>query len=304
MKTVEYQNLLSERGALHRLIEATTEDQVITRGSLAARLKMVESRLAEAQVDQREPSTMKLTFRGKPVIGTEGIFAAFGAAALGCFNELVVRLAASKIGPLGERGPIPNRENNQLLLTATAQGSFGFELSEYSTDPLPAEDDCPTPGALKQAHALLKGVAGTDDELADAVGEVEPRAVDQLRAFLQTMVEAEAYCAANLNGAEVRFTGVEQITRGLERIRKENLPEQETVLEGRLLGALPIARTFEFERADDGKVIRGKVASDYTEVGKLNALLGKTVRIRVLETRVGKGQVRYRLLDVPQSGQA
>ncbi len=33
-------------------------------------------------------------------------------------------------------GPIPNRDQNQLLITNTAVGSFGFELEEYCAEQL------------------------------------------------------------------------------------------------------------------------------------------------------------------------
>jgi hypothetical protein len=286
------------------MLDATSDDQVITRVSLNSRLATVESRLASSPVDERAPATMKLTFRGKPVVGREGIFADFGTKVVSCFNDLVAKLAASVEEPLADRGRVPNRGQNPLLITATAEGSFGFELREHATGQLRMDDDAPTPQAMKQAHALLRGVTGTDEELADAAGEIDPRALDQLRAFMQTMADAEAYCALALDGEEVRFRGTEHVKYGLERIKKENLPETETELEGMLRGVLPVQRSFEFELANDRKIIHGKVPVGFPEIDRLNQLLDKTIRIKVLETRVGKGFVRYRLLDVPQSGQA
>lgn len=67
---------------------------------------------------------------------------------------------------------------------------------------------------------------------------------------------------------------------------------------------LPRDLRFEFEMATDGKVIKGKVPADFDEVDRLNGLLSKPIRIKVLETCVGKGQVRYRLLEAPTGGQA
>jgi len=304
MTKIDYQQLLSEKTVLRRMLDATSDDQVITRGSLNSRLATVESRLASSPVDEREPANMKLTFRGKPVVGREGIFADFGTKVVSCFNDLVAKLAASVEEPLAGWGPVPNRGQNPLLITATAEGSFGFQLREHTTGQLRLDDEAPTPQAMKQAHALLRGVAGTDEELADAAGEIDPRAMDQLRAFMQTMADAEAYCALALNGDEVRFKSLEHIKVGIERIKKENLPEAETELEGELHGVLPKSRTFEFKLAKDGKIIHGKVPVGFPEIDRLNKLLYKPIRIKVLETRVGKGQVRYRLLEAPTGGQA
>lgn len=300
----EHLDILSQKTVLERMLEGTSEDQVITRGSLQSRLDTVLSRLALAQVDEREPATMKLTFRGKPVVDSEGIFADFGTKAVSCFNGLVEKLAASVEEPLSDRGRVPKRGRNPLLITVTAQGSFGFVLREHAPGQLRADDEAPTPRAMKQAHRLLRGVVGTDDELADVAGDSDPRALDQLRAFIQTMVDADAYCTVTLDGQEVGFPSREHVKYALERIKKENLPETETLLEGRFRGVLPIQRTFEFELAKEQRIIRGKVPADFADIDQINKLLNREIRIKVLETRVGKGAIRYRLLSVPTGEQA
>ena len=303
MRRQEYMDLLSERGAVKRMLAETPEEFVIDRASMQGRLDVVQRRIDQAQVE-REPATMQINFRGKPVVGTEGIVADFGAKALEQLDELVATLAASGEGTLRERGPIPNRDRHQLLITATTRGSFGFELQEHVTEPLASGEETATQRAMGKAHALLRGVAGTDEDLADAANEVEPRAIEKLRSFLQTMADAQAWCAATFGTLKADFPSLDHIKYGLERIKKENLPETETELEGRLLGVLPKDRRFEFEMAKDGKVIKGKVPADFDEIDRLNGLLYKPIRIKVLETRVGKGQVRYRLLEAPTGGQA
>lgn len=300
----DYQLLLSEKTALQRMLEATSADQVITRGSLQSRLDSVESNLAAAQVDEREAASLKLTFRGKPVVGSEGIFADFGAKVVARFNELVATLAAASDGPLAGRGPIPNREQHQLLITATAQGSFGFELREYVTGQTAFSDDLGTKQAMGKAHALLKGLAGSDEELADAADEVDPRAIDKLRTFLQTMAEAGAWCAATYGGMEARLPSLEHVKAGIERLQTTNLVEQEKIIDGMLRGILPGAREFEFQPSAGGKPIHGKVAAGLQGIDRLNQLLDQPIRIKVLETRVGKGSVRYRLLEAPTGQQA
>lgn len=303
MRRQEYMDLLSERGAVKRMLAETPEEFVIDRASMQGRLDVVQRRIDQAQVE-REPATMQINFKGKPVVGTEGIVADFAAKAVEQVDELVATLAASGEGPLRERGPIPNRDRHQLLITATTRGSFGFELQEYVAEPLAPSDETATQRAMGKAHALLRGVAGTDEDLADAANEVEPRAIEKLRSFLQTMADAQAWCTAIFGDLKADFPSLDHVKYGLERIKKENLPETETELEGRFLGVLPNDRRFEFEVAKDEKVIKGKVPADFDEIDRLNKLLYKPIRIKVLETRVGKGQVRYRLLEAPTGGQA
>ena len=59
------------------------------------------------------------------MVGGYGIFADFGTKIVGALNEAVTSVAASLSGGLAAKGPIPNREKNQLLITSTAVGSFG-----------------------------------------------------------------------------------------------------------------------------------------------------------------------------------
>lgn len=48
--------LLSERTELQRILARMPQDNVITRGSLQARLEVVESKISEAGAEVREPT--------------------------------------------------------------------------------------------------------------------------------------------------------------------------------------------------------------------------------------------------------
>lgn len=301
MKTMEFQHLLAEQKALEQMIADTPPDRVISRRSLIARLEDIKTRIAAAHVDERAPSTMKLIFRGKPVINNAGIFAEFGTKAIAAFNEIIAALAAATDAPLAETGPIRNRDQNQLLITSTVQGSFGFELQEHCIGQMRLDEITPTQRAIQQAHALLRGMLSTDDDLADAAGEVPPRAMDRTRDFLKTLLDAEAYCTADLGGNIARFNNVDQVKRSLDRIRQDNLVEREIELVGQFLGVLPKSRSFEFELIEDKQVVRGKVDPSILNIEALNGILGQTVTIRVAETKLGKGRARYRILEAPMS---
>ena len=104
-----------------------------TGASMESRLQEVESRLEAAGISTRLPVVRKLTFRGRPVVGSQGIFAEFGMAATKAFTEAVADDGGVLVRPASAMGPIPNRDQNQLLITSTAVGSFGFELQERRT---------------------------------------------------------------------------------------------------------------------------------------------------------------------------
>jgi hypothetical protein len=299
MKRQDYLHLLGEKTALERMIAETPDDEVLDRSSLLARLREVEQRIAEARPDEREPARVRLTFQGRPVIGSHGIFADFGTKAVSSFVDSVAAMAASQTGPLSAMGPIPNRNQHQMLITSTALGSFGFELEEYRAGQMTIDETSAVAQALDRTQRLLQGTLGTDEELADSVAEVDSRALDKVRAFLQMLVDNDAVCTMGMEDVQVRFSDVGQVRLSLERLRQENLREEELCLEGALQGVLPRGRDFEFKRADTGQIIRGKIGPAIRDPDALNQLLHHTTRIKVMVKHVGKGRPRYVLLEPP-----
>ena len=117
--------LASEISELESLLAHLPESHVIERMSLMSRLDSVRESLAAmpAQTTQKA----RLTFRGKPVFGSHGISIDFASKASGLFSSAFSAILAElKGGDLQDMGPIPDKDKNQLLLTGTALGSFGF----------------------------------------------------------------------------------------------------------------------------------------------------------------------------------
>jgi hypothetical protein len=73
-------------------------------------LSAVAALLAEARPEEREPARVRLTFKGRPVIGSHELYAEFGRKAVRGFAESVTSMAAALTGPLAAMGPVPNRE--------------------------------------------------------------------------------------------------------------------------------------------------------------------------------------------------
>lgn len=298
----EYLHLLGEKTALKRMIANTPDENVIDRASLIARLKKVEAALAQAKPDEREPARVRLTFKGRPVIGSHGIFAEFGMKAVNSYAESVATMAASQTAPLAAMGPIPNRDQHQLLITSTALGSFGFELEEYRTGQLTLGDGSPVAQALDRTQSLLRGTLGTDDELADSVAETDRRALDKVRAFLETLADNEAVCTLQVGDSIVSFSDVGQVRTSITRLSQDNLREEQEELRGELQGVLPKARAFEFKLEGSGQVIRGKIAPTITDPDALNRNLHQPATIKVIVTRVGNGRPRYLLIEASAHG--
>lgn len=293
-------HLLAEQTFLRRDLSETPEAARLTRMSIEARLRKVDAELAALPVDERAPARARLTFDGVPVIRSHGIFADFGMKAVSSFTEAVASVAASLTAPLAAMGPIPNRDQNQLLITNTAVGSFGFELEEYRAEQLALEDSSPVATALERTQALLQSTLGDDEALADIASETDPRALDKVRTFLKVLVDNSAVCALQYGGHGVRFTDVGQVSRSLARLAADNLHESEEQLRGEFVGVLPNSRSFEFRLASDGQFIRGKVSPRVQNVDAINEHLHSPVQINVTRTQVGNGRPRYLLTQMPQ----
>lgn len=293
--------LLAERTAVKRMLDKLPTTAILTRMSDEARLRNIETELAALPENAREPARARLTFNGVPVIGSHGIFADFGMKAVSSFTEAVATVAASLSAPLAAMGPIPNRDRNQLLITSTAVGSFGFELEEYRAPELALDaDESAVAVALERTQSLLQATLGQDDDLADVASETDPRALEKVRGFLRVLADNEAICTLLYGDKAMRFASPGQVKRSLDRLAADNLRESEVRLDGEFVGVLPVARTFEFKLADSGEIIRGKISPKLGNVEYLNDHLHARVSIDAMRTQIGNGRPRFLLTQTPQ----
>lgn len=300
MTNMEYQQLLAEKNFLSRDLSEIPDAAMLTRRSLETRLRKVDAALIAMANTAPPPARAKLTFNGLPVVGTHGIFAEFGMKAVSSFTEAVSSVAASLRGPLAAMGPIPNRDQNQLLITNTALGSFGFELEEYRPQQPTVTEESNLSVALERTRALLQSTLGNDEELADVASETDPRAMEKVRNFLRVLADNDAVCALEYGQGLVRFQDTSQVRNSLARLGADNLHERQEVIAGSFEGALPNARTFEFKLAGNGQVVRGKVASNVENIDQINEHRHVQVQITSTVTQVGNGRPRYVLTQMPQ----
>lgn len=294
-------HLLAEQKFLQERLEQLPPTARLTRQGIESRLRSITSNLAESTVDEREPARVRLTFNGRPVIGSHGIFAEFGVKAVSSFNDAVTTVAASLNTALAPMGPVRNREQYQLMITGAALGSFGFELEEYRAGQLPLiEEASPIAQALERTQSLLRGSLGSDEELADSASDTDPRALDKIRNFLQTLADHEAICTMQYREQSIRFTDVGQVRNSLARLSRDNIVEQEEFLNGAFQGYLPKGRTFEFILSGSDEVIRCKVAPSIQNADSINQHLYTVIRIKAMVTRVGGGRPRYALIEMPK----
>ncbi len=115
----EYIYISSEVSQLEFLLAEIPAEDLIDRMGLEARLKSARQILLGLN-PVRLVRKARLTFRGRPVFGSRGVAADFGAKAAGVFTDAFSAVVAGLTENLRYMGPIPDKEKNQLLITGTA----------------------------------------------------------------------------------------------------------------------------------------------------------------------------------------
>lgn len=295
----DYLSIASEITELENLLATIPEGNVIERMSFESRLE--SARVALAGLSHpvvQNAQKARLTFRGKPVFGSYGIAADFGGKAAGAFSDAFAAVTAGLSEGLCHMGPIPNKDKNQLLITGIAIGSFGFEFQ------LPDPEPSLFPGAWKAQEAMTKiealfrlAVEGTDDEVAEIIEEVHPRAVKKVYEFLELLVQQQAWCGLEFGDRFFRYANHEQIKLSCERLKADNIQEREETYRGEFQGVLPTGRTFEFRLADQNGLIKGKVDLTIDDPDVLNReWLHKPVTVKLNVMQLGQGRPRFTLM--------
>lgn len=289
--------LLSEIRELELLLEGTPESAVIQRISLESRLKLAQTALARNDVPCTPPLLARLTFRGRPVVGSRGMAADFGGKAANAFSDAFAAVIAGLNEGLQFMGPIPDREKNQLLITGTAVGSFGFEF-ELPPPGLFSEEN-KAAEALQKIQSLLEASAlGSDDDVAEFVDAIHPRAVKKISEFLGLLSNHHAWCGVEFEQKMFRFEGLDQLERSVGRLGEANIKEEPSTQQGKFVGVLPNSRTFEFHTAEG--LIKGKIGARIDDPDSiLRDWLKREVEITFDMVQVGKGRPRFTLNALP-----
>lgn len=297
MNHQEYLYLSSEVSQLETLLAEIPAANVINRMGLESRLKSARTALV-GQNPLQLIRKAKLTFRGRPVFGSHGVAADFASKAAGIFTDAFSAVAAGLAENLRYMGPIPDKEKNQLLITGTAIGSFGFEF-ELPLPELAVHNDRAESAMEKLERLFQVAAEGTDDDIAELVEEIHPRAVKKAAEFLAYVGEQDAWCGMEFKEQVFRFSGVEQVRASAERLTSNNIRETEESFSGEFQGVLPKSRTFEFKLLDQDGVLRGKVGPEIPDADLLNReYLHKPVNVEFHVIQVGQGRPRYTLLTL------
>lgn len=244
--------------AVQGLLAQLSDEDVMTRFGLEARLDELQRTVAEFDRAREEPTaSAALFFGGRPVIGARGIESEFGAAAVSKFQDLVAKVLAHEAGGLGQRGLVPNKGASTLHITNIVRGSFGFLLEEVQ----PQQQMVKTPlkTAVEETTRLLDAFGEPDEEqFRTAVEAIDQRVLGTAREFFDLMRQDGATLRL-VAGDRDRSFGLDAVARAAERATSTTVEDAEEEIDGQLAGILPDAHQFEFRTAGDRGTIRGKV---------------------------------------------
>lgn len=299
MDRSEYAHKAAELGFLEKQAAAPGISK-LTLMSVQARIEQARTFLEDNGKHAYRPAKVRLTYRGAPVWGTHGVLAEFGASATQAFSVAITAIAASLSGSLADKGPIPNRLANQLLITGPARGSFGFELEEIPAEKqLDIEGTTPVSQAIEILAELLEATTTrSDEELSEPVSRLADRAIAAVSDFLNELSENDASCGVATSTRRFQFSDVEQVRRSKARLSRDNIREEDETFTGSFVGVLPDKRIFEF-KTTGGEVLHGRVSAEIDDPNVINNHLYTEVSIQVTARRIGSSSPRYTLKALP-----
>jgi len=300
MNAEMFAKLSSERNMLIDMLDKIPLENVIDRFSLENRLEEVQCQLENIN-KYHVFKKARLTFRGKPVIGSEAISANFAAKVTKYFSDAINAVSAGLTGDVNFKGRIPDSDLNQLMITGMAVGSFGFEFELPRPD---TSDFFPEQSIVEKAVDDIRelfeiSANGSDDDLSDIVEEIHPRAVLKIYEFLKYLDDQDARCGLEFDNKFFRFDNKDQLSNALKRINKENISETIITLQGVFKGVLPVSRTFEFKKNEEKYIIKGKISLELIDPDVINReWLNKGVEVKFTKVTVGESKPKYILKSV------
>ena len=299
MREIDYNKLLAEKSTLESLIEETPTYAIVDRMSLESRLKNIQTAISKVDTHRLVKKTI-FTFRGKPVHKSHGITAEFSGKAIDSLNNMIASVVASLNDNLRFSGPIPNREQHQLLITGTATGSFGFELELPAPDNDLLAERNGTETAINDIQKLLQyGIDGTDEQISDVINDIHPRAVRKVHDFLELMLRSEALFAMEFNNQLTRIDSQNVLNKLINRLSEENINELVEEYKGEFQGVLPNSRTFEFLEYSDRTLIKGKIDHKFEDPDVINRdYLHQPITVEFKVVQFGQAKPKYTLQDI------
>jgi hypothetical protein len=274
-----------------KLMEADANPWGTARLMWQSRLEDIEQQIAVIAANRSNYASVALIFDGNPVIGSRDIRLDFTTDALANYQKIIsIALAATLVGELPERGPLPGVEQSHLFIREIVHGSMGFILEEIVPE---QQTFLPTPlkNAVEGATQLVAGFSSASDvDFEAALGAAPPRLVDAVQKFAKMLYEAGAGTKI-LGDHHLLTLTTDEVGRLSRRLNEVEVSEEVGPVDGILLGVLPESREFELRPSGENAItIKGAVSEElafkYTADGAFKErLLLQLVRAQIKTIR-------------------
>jgi hypothetical protein len=248
------------------------------------RQNILEKEIEEIEKTITTSASVALFFGGKPVLGSRGISAEFAGGVLEKFQDLVTRtFAKTEVGQLGKRGPIPQKEDAQLMITELARGSFGFILDEMS-DQTENQETALKLMVDEVARIVEETGSPNEPDFEEMVESLDPRTLIALKDFFTILDNSEATIRIVEDGRDFILDKY-AIHRGRLRTEATLIEEKEDYTSGKLLGFLPEHRKFELKPVDS-EIVYGSVSKEAAEqyqtmISSGNDVVGRNWQVKL-----------------------
>jgi hypothetical protein len=256
--------LKAELGSAHEQLRASEQyEDVVGLSQFRKRIRQITDEIADLSAQRPTTASVALYFSGRPILGTQGIAADFAGRCLENFQDLVSKtFARREVGALGERGPVPLRQNTEMMVTGVTHGSFGFVLTEMTEQE--AFFETQLKDVVSDVSTTLEKFGGdSDSDFLDFAAELDQRTIISLRNFFQVMDASSATVRIVEDDKEVQLDAI-AVHRGRQRAESATIDEDVVEMRGTAVHVLPDNRSFEFFSAD-GEVLHGKASVDAVE---------------------------------------
>ena len=305
LKRLEQEALSADLMAVESLLSKRDEEEdPVGWLQFSERKARIEEQLAQLSARVASKS-VALLFGGRPVVASRGIAADFSATIISNIQSLISTQTAASEGPLGERGPVPQRDKSQMLITDVARGSFGFVLEDAD------RSDAGLSAPIEAVCDLLVNLSSVDDEkFFLATESVDTRVITPLKTFFKTLDDYAATVRVVSDTADFDLD-VETIQRARARIDTLQVGEPyEIDMVGRIF-TIPDSKRFELFPLENLGVIKGGInvqfvkqmfENDFVASRDFNGKV-RSVRLSVRETRHPNGARRksYALMNVSET---
>ncbi|MBB2806350.1 hypothetical protein [Xanthomonas arboricola] len=296
-------------GVLSQVEISDEYGDIVGSGQFRRRLEQIKKEISSLELQDPKRASVALYFSGRPVLGTRGIAADFAGRCLENYQDLVSKtFARRELGSLGDRGPIPLRQNTEMMVTGVTHGSFGFILDEMSDQT--SILDTQLKEVVKEVSLTLEKFSGdSESEFLEFASEIDQRTVISLRKFFQEMDNSLATVRIVEDIHELNLDSP-AVLRARKRAESSTIEDETADVPGTSIHVLPEHRTFEF-RTLTGDVLFGKAHADAVEsylsaiamqVNVANSRMTAHMQVRTVHAFNREPRSTYRLRNLSIEG--